>query len=256
MYFTYEDITIYYEKYGNHKKSIVILPGWGDTRKTFSYMVDFLKNYFTVYILDYPGFGNSPFPNKDLTIYDYSDLIYCWIQEITGEDAILIGHSFGGRVITTLLGYYHYSFQNIILMNSAGIKPKKTIKRKLRILLYKILKKTKKVIPKKFQSSYQNYLFSKFASNDYKNLDSKMMQTFKNVVNEDLKPYLKYIEAKTLLIWGNQDDSTPIQDANTMHKLISNSELVVIKGTNHFAYLQRPQLINQIIYEQLKDEII
>lgn len=255
MYFTYEDITIYYEKYGDHKKSIVILPGWGDNRKTFSYMIDFLKNFFTIYILDYPGFGNSPFPNKDLTIYDYSELIYQWIQEIASEDVILIGHSFGGRIITTLLGYYHYSFQNIILMNSAGIKPRKTLTNKIRTFTYKFLKRIKCFVPKKFRNSYQNYLFSKFASKDYKNLDSKMMQTFKNVVNEDLKPYLKYIKAKTLLIWGNLDDATPIQDANTMHKLISNSELVVIDGTNHFTYLQRPQLMNQIIYEQLKDEI-
>lgn len=256
MYFTYENITIYYEKYGNYKKSIVILPGWGDNRKTFSYMIDFLKNFFTIYILDYPGFGNSPFPDKDLTIYDYSELIYYWIQEVAGEDAILIGHSFGGRVITTLLGYYRYPFQNIILMNSAGIKPKVTLKKRIRTFLYKLLKRIKKIIPKKFRSSYQDYLFSKFASNDYKNLDSNMMRTFRNVVNEDLKPYLKYIKAKTLLIWGNQDDATPIQDANTMHKLIPDSELVVIEGVNHFAYLQRPQLMNQIIYEQLKDEII
>lgn len=255
MYFTYDDVTIYYEKYGEQKKSIIILPGWGDNRKTFSYMINFLKEFFTVYILDYPGFGNSPFPNKDLTIYDYSELIYQWIQEISDNNAILIGHSFGGRIITTLLGYYHYPFSNIILMNSAGIKPKVTIKKRIRILTYRILKKLKKLLPNKFRKSYQEYLFSKFASNDYKNLSSNMMQTFKNVVNEDLKPYLKCIQAKTLLIWGNLDEATPTQDANTMHKLIPNSELIVIDGTNHFTYLQRPQLINQIIYEQLKDEI-
>lgn len=255
MYFTYEDIQIYYEKHGNHKKNIIILPGWGDTRKTFTYMINFLKNFFTVYILDYPGFGNSPFPSKDLTIYDYSELIYQWIQEIAGEDSILIGHSFGGRIITTLLGYYHYPFQNIILMNSAGIKPKKTIRSRIRIFIYKFFKKLKYLVPGKLKNRYQNYLFSKFASADYKNLDVKMMQTFRNVVNEDLKPYLKHMKAKTLLIWGNQDDATPIQDANIMHKLIPNSELIVIEGTNHFTYLQKPQLINQIIYEQLKDEI-
>ena len=104
MYFTYEDITMYYEKYGTSKKTIIILPGWGDTRKTFTYMVDFLKNFFTIYIMDYPGFGNSPFPKKDLTIYHYSDLIYHWIQELNISDPILIGHSFGGRIITNMLG--------------------------------------------------------------------------------------------------------------------------------------------------------
>ena len=45
MDYTYLDTTIYYEKHGSGKKNIVILPGWGNTSKTFSYMISFLKNY-------------------------------------------------------------------------------------------------------------------------------------------------------------------------------------------------------------------
>ena len=71
MYFTYKYTKIYYEKHGNNKKVILIFPGWGDNRKTFYKMIDDLKDDFTIYIFDYPGFGNSPIPHKDLTIYDY-----------------------------------------------------------------------------------------------------------------------------------------------------------------------------------------
>lgn len=256
MDYTYLDTTIYYEKHGSSKKNIVILPGWGDTSKTFSYMISFLKNYFTVYIVDYPGFGNSVFPNRDLTIYDYSLLIYNFIQDLEIENPILIGHSFGGRIITTLLGYYHYSFSNIILMNSAGIKPKRTLYSKMHNFFYKALKKLKIVFPKKYRKKYLKYLFQRFASSDYQALPPNMMQTFKNVVNEDLKPYLKEIKSKTLLIWGNKDSATPLKDGNTMNKLISDSEIVVLDGCSHFTYLEKPFLVNQIIYEQLKDEIM
>ena len=41
-----------------------------------------------------------------------------------------------------------------------------------------------------------------------------------------------------------------------MNKLISDSEIVVLDGCSHFAYLEKPFLVNQIIYEQLKDEIM
>ena len=255
MYFTHENITMYYEKYGNNKKTIIILPGWGETRTTFNCMIDFLKDYFTIYILDYPGFGNSPFQESDLTIYDYTEAIYQWILSVADHNAILIGHSFGGRIITLLTGYYHYSFSNIILIDSAGIKPKKTLKTKLRVLSYKILKKLINLLPKKLKSKYQKKLFKHFASSDYQNLNPKMMQTFKNIVNEDLKPYLKYIKAKTLLIWGSMDEATPIKDAYTMNKLIRKSELIVLEGANHFPYLQRQKLINYIIFDKLKDEI-
>jgi len=255
MYFNHEDITLYYEKYGNNKKSIIILPGWGDNRNTFSYMISFLQNYFTVYIVDYPGFGNSPFPNKDLTIYDYSNLIYELIKNENLNDPILIGHSFGGRIITTLLGYYNYNFSNIILINSAGIKPKKTISKRFRTLYYKLLQKFGNILPKSIKTKWKNYLFNKFASSDYKNLNNNMKITFKNIVNEDLTRYLKNIKAKTLLIWGNKDDSTPIKDANIMNKFIKNSELIILKDATHFSYLEQPTLINRILFEQLKDEI-
>lgn len=252
MYFTYEDLKMYYEKYGNNKRSIIILPGWGETRKTFNYMIQFLKNFFTVYIVDYPGFGNSQTLDRDLTIYEYSSLIHEWITSLNVENPILIGHSFGGRIITVLTGYYQYNYDNVIMMNAAGIKPKKNIILRCKTMIYKFLNKLSNLLPGSSKNKLKNFLFSHFASNDYKNLDSKMRQTFKNVVNEDLKPYLKYIKSKVLLIWGNKDEATPIKDGNTMHKLIPNSELIVIDGVDHFTYLRNPQLINQIIYEQLK----
>lgn len=256
MYYTYEDITIYYEKYGERKKSVVILPGWGDTRKTFNYMINFLKEYFTVYILDFPGFGNSPFPEKNLTIYNYTELVYEWIKYLELDNPILIGHSFGGRIITSLLGYYKYPFKNVIYLDSAGIIPKKKLTKKIRTSFYKFLKKLKMFLPKKYKDRWLKFLFTKFASTDYQNLSDNMKKTFQNVVNLDLTPYLKYINAKVLLIWGSNDLATPIRDAKIMNKSIIGSELIVLDKGTHFVYLDYPILVNKIIYEQLKDEII
>ena len=252
MYFTYDDITIYYEKYGTKEKSIIILPGWGNTRITFNTMISFLQNYFTVYILDYPGFNNSPFPNKDLTMYDYALLIYEWIKSLNIKNPILIGHSFGGRIITLLTGYYKYSFNNIIYLNSAGIKPKTKFKTRI----YKIIKKLRFLLPNTYKKKYLNFLFKHFASTDYKDLNKNMQNTFKNIINLDLKHYLKNIKAKTLIIWGNKDNATPLKDAYIMNKLIKKSELIVLDKGTHFSYLDYPVLINKIIFEQLKDEII
>lgn len=251
MYFNYDDINIYYEKYGDNKKSIVILPGWGNTRSTFNYMINFLKNYFTIYILDYPGFGNSNFPNKDLTLYDYTNLIYEWIKSLNLENPILIGHSFGGRIITLLTGYYNYEFNNIIYLNSAGIKSKT----KFKTIIYKLLKKLKYLLPTKYKNKYLSFLFKHFASMDYLNLNQNMHNTFKNIISLDLKPYFKNIKSRVLIIWGNNDTATPLKDGIIMNKLIKNSELIILDKATHFSYLDYPILLNRIIFEQLKDEI-
>ncbi len=119
MYLKIQELNIYYEKYGNKKQNILILPGWGNNRKTFSYLINFLKNYFTVYILDYPGFGNSKL-NKTLTIFEYTSIINDFIKILKMESPILIGHSFGGRIISILTTKYNLKCKKIILIDVAG----------------------------------------------------------------------------------------------------------------------------------------
>ncbi|HPE15265.1 MAG TPA: hypothetical protein PLT65_05575, partial [Bacilli bacterium] len=41
MHLTINDVNLYYEKYGDKPLNILILPGWGNTRKTFNYMINF-----------------------------------------------------------------------------------------------------------------------------------------------------------------------------------------------------------------------
>ena len=81
MYFKSNTISIYYEKHGTGEEKILILPGWGNTRNTFYNLINNLKENYTIYIIDYPGFGNSPVLNKELNIYDYAFLINSFIKK-------------------------------------------------------------------------------------------------------------------------------------------------------------------------------
>lgn len=256
MYIYLNGINLYYEKHGTKKQNILILPGWGDTRKTFDYLINYLEDYFTIYILDYPGFGNSSMPNHDLTIYDYSDLIDKFIDILKIDNPILIGHSFGGRLISLLTTKYNHKYKKLLLIDVAGLKKKKNIKLILKQTLYKILKKLGKLLPKKFRQKYLDYLFNKFSSSDYKTLDKRMLKTFQNVVHEDLTNYYSNINLETLILWGTLDDITPLKDGKKINKLIKNSCLIEIQGTKHFPYLEKKYLVAKIIMEYLKKDII
>ena len=247
MYFKYKNINLYYEEYISNinNKNLIILPGFGDTRKTFNNLIYHLSDKYNIYIVDFPGFGNTKFPSYDLTIYDYSLMIHEWIKSLNINNITLIGHSFGGRIIITLCGYYKYKYDDIILIDSAGIKPKKSLFYKIKLSIYKFLQKIIK--NKKLKTKLHNL----FSSNDYKSIPNNMKKTFQNVVNEDLKDYLKYIDARCLIIWGELDNITTLKDAYKLNKLIKNSELIVIKNTNHYAYLGREKLISSIFDNQL-----
>ena len=95
-----------YKKYGNNQKVLIILPGWGNTRNTFDYYINNLKDKFTIYIFDYPGFGESIFPNYSLTIEDYAKYIKDFIKKNNINNPYILCHSFGCRIAILLISKY------------------------------------------------------------------------------------------------------------------------------------------------------
>ena len=252
MYFKHNNINIYYEKYGTKNNVILILPGWGNTRQTFYNIINHFKDNYSIYIFDYPGFGNSPIPKKTLTIYNYADTIKNFIEKNNINNPIIIAHSFGGRITTLLSGYYKVKINKLILIDIASIKPKKTIKQKLKEKTYKLLKIIIKLLPN--NKKLLQRLINLFGSTDYKNLPKSMQQTFINIVNEDLTKYLNNIETESLIIWGEEDIDTPLKDAHKINKSIKESALIIYPKANHYSYLQYPILTNNIINEFIKEK--
>ncbi len=247
-----EDFNIYYEKYGNGKKNILILPGWGDTRTTFKSMINYLEKEYTIYILDYPGFGNSSFPNRNLSVYDYASMIKVFIDVLSIDNPIIIAHSFGARLSLILNGKLNVKIDKLIIIDGAGIKGKKKLSSIIKTYFYKALKSLRYLLPKKLRKKYLGMLIDIFGSQDYKSLSDNMKKTFSNIVNEDLSYLLKNINAETLLIWGENDEDTPLSDGIIMHENIKDSGLIVIKKGTHFAYLNAPLYVNSIILNFIK----
>lgn len=248
MTFKYQNLNIYYEEYNGGKKEIIFLHGWGNSSKTFINQVNFLKNQYHLYLIDLPGFGKS---NEQLKIYsldDYVNLIKDFIKEKEINNPILIGHSFGGRVIIKYLKTNYVD--KIILIASAGIKQKKTIKQKLKIINYKIKKKWYQLTKNYVE---YNYLIKTNGSTDYQNASTILKSTMVKIINEDLTKQLKTITSKTLLIWGQNDTETKINDAYLFKKLIKNSTLTIFKNAGHFVHIDEYQNVNELIKKFIEE---
>ncbi|MGI6324475.1 MAG: alpha/beta fold hydrolase [Bacilli bacterium] len=255
MKITIDDHIINYETYGNeHAQTVVILHGWGASLEYFNLISQYLAVKYKVYAIDLPGFGKSSIPPKPLSIIDYAQIIKSFLDHFNITEPILIGHSFGGRIIITLTGHLKYQADKIILINSAGIKPKRTIWYYIKIYTYKFLKLFQKFMPKKMALKYIIFLRNIFGSKDYNNVNEIMKRTLILAVNTDLKAYLKEIAAPTLLIWGDNDQITPIKDGIMMQKLIPDAGLVILKDAGHHAYLEKYYEFRMILASFLNNE--
>ncbi len=244
----------YIKKEVGSKANIIFLHGWGANINCFMPVINEVSKKYNVYAIDLPGFGLSQEPSQEYTVEDYSKVIFEFIKQLKLDNVVLIGHSFGGRVIIKLVGSLKYEPKKIILIDSAGIKPKRTLKYYIKVYSYKFVRNVLKIILGKEKSNkiIEKYR-SKVGSEDYKNASNVMREVFKNTVNEDLKRYLPNIRVPTLLIWGENDTDTPLSDGRVMEKMIPDSGLVILKGAGHYSYLDNYNQFIRVLYKFLEE---
>lgn len=234
---------ISYKITGGGEETVVILQGWGTEFSVYDSVAACINSRYRVVQFDFPGFGASEEPREAWDVDAYADFFLKLMDALEIRKAVLLGHSYGGRVIIKLAARESIPFEisRIVLVDSAGILPKKTWRQKMKIKRYKALKK---LVSLKFVYRICPELIdewkSRQGSEDYRNATPMMRQCMVKAVNEDLTELLPLIRQETLLIWGDLDTATPIADAKLMEEQIPDAGLAVIPGTGHFCFLEKP----------------
>ncbi|QRV01854.1 alpha/beta fold hydrolase [Arcanobacterium phocisimile] len=75
-----------------------------------------LSRYGQVFLVDLPGFGDLPAPEKALTIGDFAEIL-SEVLDINGIDhPILVGHSMGAQIVVEMLASHPQNFQRAALI--------------------------------------------------------------------------------------------------------------------------------------------
>lgn len=235
-------------------EAVLLLHGWGTNLAVYKSIIDYLTPYKRVISYDIPGFGESAEPPFAFSTDDYADLALCVLKNLGITEVALIGHSHGGRTILNLASRENPGvvIKKIILIDSAGIVPKKTFIQKLRVKKYKLGKAILSLAPVKklFPDAIDKYK-AKHGSADYKAVSGNVRDSLVKVVNDDYRERMKNIKASTLLIWGTKDDATPLSDGEYMEKNIPDAGLVKVEGGSHYSFLDNPGLVQRVIFSFL-----
>lgn len=232
---------------------LLLLHGWGGSSASFCALAQYLSPHYRLLIPDFPGFGQTPEPKTAWTVDDYADLVQEFVISQNLKDFILIGHSFGGRVSIKAASRSWSGLKGIILCSSAGIKPVKNLKHKMLFWIAKIGGKILQMpVLNQTQTFAKKILYKLAGSKDYLKVSGIMKETFKKVIAEDLKPLLPKIKTPTLIVWGKNDQVTPLADAQIMQREIINSELVIIDDARHGVHFQQPEKLSRAILKFLQ----
>ena len=234
---------------GGEGDVVLLLHGWGGEAASFQPVFDWLTQSHKVYALDLPGFGQSQMPPTAWNTSDYAQFVIAFLEKSGIPKAHFIGHSFGGRIAIIVSAEYPEKVDKLILVDSAGIKPRRSARYYLRVGLAKIGKLLRRC--GKYGIFVADAMSARAGSKDYQNAGD-MRATLVKVVNQDLRAFLPRIIAPTLLIWGEDDNDTPVAFGQIMEKEIPDAGLVVLKEAGHFSYLDQFPQFCRIVASFLK----
>ena len=153
-------------------ENILILAGWGTDYKVYKNLAESISNYAKVFYFDMPGFGKSDEPKEPWNVDNYISLVKEFIRQLNIKELSIIGHSNGGRICIKMLSDNNLEFKvkKLILIGSAGIVNKKSLKKRLKIATVKIGKKflSLPIIKNIFPNTVEK-LKNKMGSVDYRN---------------------------------------------------------------------------------------
>lgn len=231
---------MHYIKWGNGDKNIICLHGWpGDSTKWAELASHLVNNDKSIWAPDLPGWGQTEL-SEVYTLEKYANQLKKFVEQNSIYNFILIGHSFGGRVAIKYASMYPEDIKKLILIASAGIVDK-TWHVKIRIGIAKI-------IPNFVKKQFHPWL----GSRDYQESNGDKRKTFVNVIKEDLQIVSSTINCQTLIIWGDQDRTTPVKYGKIFNNLIKNSKLEIINGDHGLPY-RKPHVIAPLIHNFIND---
>lgn len=231
-------------------QDVILLHGWGQNMEMMEQIEKHLASTFSVYNLDFPGFGESGLPPVAWDVCDYQKFLEDFVKQNGIVNPILIAHSFGCRVAIRYSAL-HPEVKKMVLTGAAGIKPEKTMTQQMKVMTYKAGKWFLKATgnEKKLQE-----LQNKSGSVDYRNAQGVMRETFVKVVNDDIRPLLKEIQCPVLLVWGEYDEAVPLEMGKIMEREIPDAGLAIFERDNHFAYWNQSERFNRVLDAFLLEE--
>ncbi len=197
--------------------AILLLHGWGGGLSSFLGVYNALSDMGCRVI-------NYAFPKivpDGWGTYDYAAHVAAFIDDRKLVEPIIIGHSFGGRVGIILAA--RGVAGKLVLVDSAGLKPRYSIKKNFAVYRYHRAVKRGKPL-------------DGFGSTDYNNTSAGGRKVFVRIVNTHLDKLLPFVKCPTLIIWGKSDKDTPPYMAKRLHRGIAGSKLCFLDG-GHYAYV-------------------
>ena len=139
MNITIDGLKINYTDIG-YGRPVLLLHGWGSSNIVYKGIINTLSSRCRLIAPDFPGCGESDTMAEPWTLETYCDFVLKFLEALGIKDPIMMGHSHGGRVTLYMTATGMVNPEKIVLLDAAGLIPKKSLKQKFRARSFKKIK--------------------------------------------------------------------------------------------------------------------
>ncbi|MGH9064457.1 MAG: alpha/beta fold hydrolase [Acidimicrobiales bacterium] len=255
----YDAGRIFGERTGAGAPWVLALHGWGRSRRDFDSVLAAsaapgdaagpatATGPVDAVALDLPGFGSTPAPPEGWGSADYARAVVPVLAEMVeeaGRPAVLLGHSFGGRVAVHLAAGWPDLVGALVLTGAplarvgTGARPPSRPFRVGRALHRRGL----------IGKQAMERLRRRYGSADYRAATGVMRDVLVRLVNEGYEAELAALAGPVELVWGAEDAEVPLSVGEALSAALDGrARLTVCPGVGHLTPVEAPETLRQAV---------
>lgn len=185
--------------------------------------------------LDLPGFGATPEPPEAWGSPEYAAAVAPVLASMPAP-AVILGHSFGGRVAVHLAAGHPDLVRAVVLTGVPLFRPaNRAAKPALRYRMARRLARTGLIGEARLEKARQRY-----GSADYRAAQGVMREILVRTLQEEYLEALRAIDCPVELVWGDDDTAAPLEVGERAAAEVRKGRLTVCHGAGHLTPLTVP----------------
>ena len=235
---------------GGQGEPLMLLHGFGADKDNFTRVARFLTPHFRVIVPDQIGFGESAHPQEA----DYAPIaqavrLRALAQALGIQSLHLGGSSMGGHIALTYAALHPTEVKTLWLLDPGGVWTasesdlQKTISGTGHNPLlassedefagiFAFVMSDPPFIPRPMLNVMARERIRNFALED---------RIFKQLRADSVERRATGMATPTLIVWGEKDRAINVATASVLHKLMPNSQVIIMPGIGHLPMMERPQ---------------
>jgi pimeloyl-ACP methyl ester carboxylesterase len=242
----------------------VLIPGIGAPLESWEWTIAALRDHYTTYAFDYPGFGFSDPVDSSFTPNGSGRTTLAFMDAVGVQRAIIVGSSLGGGIATMAAGMAPGRCAGLVLVAPAGYGP--WVSHIARLVALPRVGEGAAVVVRKYPRIMLQNLFA-----DHRLIPDRLVEiaardaarrsTIENYLKAlrglvtlrgirpdvvaEIRAAARRIIAPTLIVWGDRDRVIPADQAPVVAQTISGSRLHMMSGLGHVPFIEAADAFNR-----------